>query len=60
VAYLILGIVCLLLAALIPLPYILYVLLLIVGIVALIAGLYFLFIGASHAPADGARRYRRW
>lgn len=58
--YLLLGIICLLVAALVPLPYILYVILLIVGIVALIAGLYFLFVGTTHAPAEGARRYRRW
>lgn len=58
--YLFIGIVCLLIAFLVPLPYILYVILLIVGILALIYGLWIMFAGARTAPAPGARRYRTW
>lgn len=59
--YLLVGIVLLLIAALVPLPYIIYVILLIAGIIALIAGLYFLFTGyRAGPPAAGGPRYRRW
>lgn len=55
-AALVLGIVCLLLAFLLPMPQVLYLILLIVGIVALLYGLYVLFVGRG--PRDGTRRVR--
>lgn len=59
--YLALGIVAILIACLLPLPYAVYVILLIIGVIALVIGLYFLFVGASAGPpAAGGRRYRRW
>jgi hypothetical protein len=44
--YLFIGIVLLLIAELVVLPYIIYVILLIAGIAALLYGLYLLFVGA--------------
>lgn len=58
--YLFLGIICLVIALIVPLPYILYIILLVVGIIALLAGLFFFFAGATHAPTAGNPRYRRW
>jgi hypothetical protein len=59
--YLFIGIVLLLIAELVVLPYIIYVILLIAGIAALLYGLYLLFVGArAGPPAAGARRYRTW
>jgi len=49
-AALLAGIVCLVLAFLLPVPYALYVVLLIAGIVLLVYGLYLLFIGGGPRP----------
>lgn len=41
------GVVCLLLAFLIPLPYVLYIILMIAGVILVIYGVYLLFIGGG-------------
>lgn len=55
---LLLGVVCLLLAWLAPLPYVLWIILTIVGVVLVLYGLYLLF--AVHRASPGASRWTRW
>ncbi|QPX62134.1 membrane protein [Mycobacterium phage Indlovu] len=58
-AALIAGIVVLLLVWLLPVPYVLWVIGLIVGVALILWGLYVLFVGGPRPPA-GTRRGVRW
>ncbi|AYD82016.1 membrane protein [Mycobacterium phage Saguaro] len=58
-AALIAGIVILLLAWLLPLPYVLWVIGLIIGVVLVLYGLWVLLLGGPRPPA-GTRRGVRW
>ncbi|UJQ86544.1 membrane protein [Mycobacterium phage PenguinLover67] len=53
------GIVILLLVYLLPVPYVLWVIGLIVGVVLILYGLWVLFVGGPRPPA-GTRRGVRW
>lgn len=55
-----LGIILIVVAALVPLPYPLPTILFILAAIAIIYGLWVLFLGGPRGPVDGPRRRVRW